>query len=343
MKHRPALDARLLAGVMTVLAAGSTHALTATEMYNQVSPSVWRVTTYDRDGLPLGQGSGVVIGHEAVVTNCHVLSRALKVSVRDGKTSLPAKLTHWDPQRDVCQLQVPGLQAPAVVLGDTTQAKVGQDVYTIGAPQGLERTISAGLLSAFRRNEKNQLVTIQTSAAISGGSSGGGLFDGNGKLLGLITKGMFGGTAQNLNFAIPVDWVRELPDRHARLNAPAAAASAASGATASASSPATADAAKPAPAATSREAVATTNALNDLSRLPYANDRMRERYSQFLTRPLPRAFVISEGGDWRLAWGKPSSAASGPPAERAMKECEALKRGRCFVYAVDNEVVYRPQ
>jgi hypothetical protein len=68
---------------------------------------------------------------------------------------------------------------------------------------------------------------------------------------------------------------------------------------------------------------------------------MRERYSQFLTRPLPRAFVISEGGDWRVAWGRPSGT-TGSPSERAMKECEALKRGRCFVYAVDNEVVYRP-
>ncbi|MBL0728647.1 S1C family serine protease [Piscinibacter sp. HJYY11] len=338
MKHRPAFAARVVAAVVAGLALGTAQAMTPTEMYNQVSPSVWRVTTYDRDGLPLGQGSGVVIAPEAVVTNCHVLSRAMKVSVRDGKTSLPAKLTHWDPQRDVCQLKVPGLQAPAVVLGDTSQAKVGQDVYTIGAPQGLERTISAGLLSAFRRNENNQLVTIQTSAAISGGSSGGGLFDANGRLLGLITKGMFGGTAQNLNFAIPVDWVRELPDRHARLNAPAQAASAASGAAAPAPA---GDTAKPATTTTtsSRE----TAALNDLSRLPYANDRMRERYSQFLTRPLPRAFVISEGGDWRLAWGKPTGGASAPPAERAMKECEALKRGRCFVYAVDNEVVYRPQ
>ncbi|MBC7957952.1 MAG: hypothetical protein H7Y33_19045 [Cytophagales bacterium] len=84
-------------------------------------------------------------------------------------------------------------------------------------------------------------------------------------------------------------------------------------------------------------AVKAEYALNDASKLPYASDRMRERYNLFLTRPLPRAFVISEGGEWRQAWGGPAS-----PSDRALKECEALKRGRCFVYAVDNAVVYRP-
>jgi serine protease Do len=270
-----------------------------------------------------------------MVTNCHVLRRAQRVAVRHEKTTITATLTHWDVQRDVCQLKAPGLAAPAVNFGDTTRASVGQDVYAIGHPKGLELTMSAGLISSFRRNENSQLVLIQTSAAVSAGSSGGGLFDSAGRLLGLVTIGSVGADTQNLNFAIPVDWVRDLPERHARLNAPAKAAS---GATASASG-AAASAAAPAPAAGNRE---TTTALNDLNRLPYANERMKERYSQFLTRPLPRAFVISEGGDWRLAWGKPTGNATGLPAERAMKECEALKRGRCFVYAVDNEVVYRP-
>ncbi len=324
-----------LAAAGVLLAVGAAHALTPAEMYAQVSPSVWRVTTYDRDGLPLGQGSGVVIGPEAVVTNCHVLRQAQRVAVRHEKTTITAALTHWDVQRDVCQLKAPGLAAPAVAFGDTTRASVGQDVYAIGHPKGLELTMSAGLISSFRRNENSQLVLIQTSAAVSAGSSGGGLFDAAGRLLGLVTIGSVGADTQNLNFAIPVDWVRDLPERHARLNAPAKAAS---GATAAASG-AAAPAVGPAPAGGNRE---TTTALNDLNRLPYANERMKERYSQFLTRPLPRAFVISEGGDWRLAWGKASGNTTGLPAERAMKECEALKRGRCFVYAVDNEVVYRP-
>lgn len=82
--------------------------------------------------------------------------------------------------------------------------------------------MSAGLVSSPRRNAAGQLVLIQTSAAISGGSSGGGLFNDAGQLIGLTTIGSVSGDAQNLNFAVPSDWVRELPQRHASAAASAA-------------------------------------------------------------------------------------------------------------------------
>ncbi|MBC7957953.1 MAG: serine protease [Cytophagales bacterium] len=205
--------------------AAAAKPLTAAEMFANVSPSVWRVTTYDVDGLPLGQGSAVVVGPEALVTNCHVLRRAKRVAVRQGTKTINASLALWDVQRDVCQLKAPGVNAPAVVLGEAARMVVGQEVYAIGHPKGLELTMSAGLISSFRRNDKDQLILIQTSAAISAGSSGGGLFDAAGTLMGLTTIGSVGADTQNLNFAIPADWVRELPERHARLSAPAKAAS----------------------------------------------------------------------------------------------------------------------
>jgi serine protease Do len=322
----------LLSALGLVQAAAATKPLTTAEMFAKVSPSVWRVTTYDVDGLPLSQGSAVVVGPEALVTNCHVLRRAKRVAVRQGTSTITATLALWDVQRDVCQLKAPGVTAPPVVLGEAARMVVGQEVFAIGHPKGLELTMSAGLISSFRRNDKDQLILIQTSAAISAGSSGGGLFDASGTLMGLTTIGSVGADTQNLNFAIPADWVRELPERHARLTAPKAASGVASGSSAEASDSVAAASAPPIAAALSKE-----YALNDTSKLPYASDRMRERYALFLTRPLPRAFVISEGGEWRQAWGGPAS-----PADRALKECEALKRGRCFVYAVDNAVVYRP-
>ena len=165
----------------------------------------------------------MVVGSEAVVTNCHVLAKAKRVSVKRDKESYEAKLALWDVKRDVCQLRVVGLKAPAVAVADSSRVSVGQNVFAIGNPKGLELTMSAGLVSSLRRNEAGQLVLIQTSAAISGGSSGGGLFDAQGMLVGLTTLGSVGVDTQNLNFAIPSDWVRELPQRHA-----AAAASAAS-------------------------------------------------------------------------------------------------------------------
>jgi serine protease Do len=222
MNGKPDMKHRLLA-VALAACAGHAAALPPAEVYAKVAPSVWRVQTYDVDGLPLGLGSGVVIAPDTLVTNCHVLAKAKRVAVKRDKTSIDAKLEMWDPQRDVCQIKAPGLAAPAVQLGDVAQLAVGQDVYAVGNPKGLDLTMSAGLLSSIRRNDKGQVILLQTSAAISGGSSGGGLFDDNGVLIGLTTIGSVSGDAQNLNFAIPVDWVRELPQRHARLSKPALA------------------------------------------------------------------------------------------------------------------------
>ncbi len=87
--------------------------------------------------------------------------------------------------------------------------KVGAKVYAVGAPHGLELTLSEGIVSSLREFEGSNY--IQTTAAISNGSSGGGLFDENGALVGLMTFNYTKG--QNLNFASPVEWVEELPKR----------------------------------------------------------------------------------------------------------------------------------
>ena len=198
---------------------------------------------------------------------------------------------------------------------------VGQNVFAIGNPKGLELTMSAGLVSSLRRNAEGQLVLIQTSAAISGGSSGGGLFDDQGRLIGLTTIGSVSGDAQNLNFAIPSQWVSELAQRHAQARA-ATQIAGGGNATATPAMPASAEYAR----------------LDDIDRLPFATERMRERYRYFLTRPLPRAFAISEGGDWRLATGAPldNPQSTGLPAQRALRECEQARTGRCIVYAIDD-------
>lgn len=87
----------------------------------------------------------------------------------------------WDSERDVCQVQVQNLGTPAVATGDTSRLVVGQNVYAVGAPLGLELTLSAGLVSSLR-GSSGRLAAIQTSAPISPGSSGGGLFDDEGRL-----------------------------------------------------------------------------------------------------------------------------------------------------------------
>ncbi|HEY2928683.1 S1C family serine protease [Piscinibacter sp.] len=329
--HRIRFVLTLLATVGSAMHAA---AMTPAEVYTQVSPSVWRVQTYDLDGLPLAQGSAVVIAADTLVTNCHVLAKAKRVVVRREKLRVEAKLELWDVQRDVCQINAAGLGAPAVALGDASQVVVGQNAFAIGNPRGLELTMSAGLVSSVRRNDNGQIVLIQTSAAISGGSSGGGLFDEQGALIGLTTIGSVAADTQNLNFAVPVEWIKDLPQRHAKLSKPAAPASAAT---------TTVAVAAPAAAATPTADGAFAS-IDDVDRLPYASDRMRERYRVFLGRPVPRAFAISEGGKWAQAFGvrpkDPSLPAS--PVERALHECEKTNSGRCFLYAVDTRVVYRP-
>ena len=179
--------------------------------------------------VQLGQGSAVVIAPGRLVTNCHVLAKARRVQLRrDGDSrALSARLELWDPQRDLCQLDAPGIGSAAPVpLADAGQTVVGQPAYAIGHPKGLDLTMSAGLVSSFRRNAAGQIVLVQTSAAISGGNSGGGLFDEQGRLLGLTTLLLSAADAQNLNFAIPADWIRDLPRRHAAALAKAAADSA---------------------------------------------------------------------------------------------------------------------
>lgn len=220
--------ARVAAALCLAAQACAAAALTPAEVYALVSPSVWRVVTYDGDGLPLSQGSAVVVGPEALATNCHVLAKARRVVVRHEQTTFDAKLELWDTPRDVCQLRAAGLPATPVRIAPTASVVVGENVFAIGTPRGLELTMSAGLVSSLRRNNAGQVVLVQTSAPTSGGSSGGGLFDDSGALVGLTTIGSVTGDAQNLNFAIPADWIVELADRHARLSKkPGNAASAA--------------------------------------------------------------------------------------------------------------------
>jgi S1-C subfamily serine protease len=178
-------------------------------VYATAAPSVTLVLSADSNGQAFGSGSGVVIGAQRVITNCHVVQRAASVRVRYGDIEFAATSGTSDTYYDLCVLQVPNLMAPEVLRGSVKDVRVGQTVYAIGAPQGLDRTLSQGLISALRETADGTV--IQTSAAISPGSSGGGLFDAEGRLIGITTFQAKAG--QNLNFALPVDWLDRMQTR----------------------------------------------------------------------------------------------------------------------------------
>jgi hypothetical protein len=199
------------AAALAAAVSGPAAALTPEELYERLSPSIFVVHTLDGQGRRLALGSGVVVGREQVITNCHVLRQASGIAISRGNVSYGAELEFPDAERDLCQLKVKELTAPPVPLGALATVKTGQRVYAIGAPRGLELTLTEGIVSSLRGGDDDSQPLIQTSAAILGGSSGGGLFDASGKLIGITTFKMRG--EQQFNLAVPVDWVREVPQR----------------------------------------------------------------------------------------------------------------------------------
>ncbi|MBM3273423.1 tetratricopeptide repeat protein, partial [Candidatus Kaiserbacteria bacterium] len=194
------------------LAATMAWGKPATEVFENVSPSVVVVFALDKAGKVTSQGSGVVIERGVIATNCHVLEGGVTYAVEHKKSRHPAQLRHADWDRDVCSLSAAGVTAPAVPLGSTRNLKVGQKVYAVGAPKGLELTLSEGIISSLRDMGGGSR-HLQITAPISPGSSGGGLFDEEGRLIGLPTYYLAEG--QQLNFAVPVEFVQQLPQRQA--------------------------------------------------------------------------------------------------------------------------------
>jgi S1-C subfamily serine protease len=337
----------LLRGVCALVlgaTAASAAAMPPDRVYAKAAPSVWRVVVFDENGKPFGQGSAVVTGKDSVLTNCHVVLKSARISINRDNVSYEARLQHADPVRDMCQLKVPNLVAPAVELGNSDQLAVGQRVYALGNPKGMELTLSDGLVSALRKDQNSNLLLIQTTAPISPGSSGGGLFDEEGRLIGLTTLQIK--DSQNLNFAVPINWLRELPARSAAMIKEVKQALA-RGDVKPPPAPAPARASVPAAIAppAGQPPVASGYAdIEDTGKLAGYRPQVREAYAQFLTRPLPRAFALSDNGGSYQAWSRtPRDPADSPdPAVRVIGACEKFHQSRCRLYAVDRVVVYRP-
>lgn len=183
--------------------------LSPQELFKRISPSVFVVEALDAEGSVVAFGSGVAVAPDQVVTNKHVIDDGIAWRVRQGDNTWPARVTHLDADHDLCLLTVNGLKAPPVEVRPSSTLEVGERVYAIGAPEGLEFSLSEGLISGLREYDAEARI-IQTTAAVSHGSSGGGLFDAQARLIGVIT--LFVKEGQNLNFALPGEWVLGLND-----------------------------------------------------------------------------------------------------------------------------------
>lgn len=193
-----------------------TQAPSLADVFKQAVRHVVEVKTYKRDAdiaddLFQDQGSGVVIAPHVVASNCHVLidrEAATPYVFFDG-AKYKASLREVDRARDLCTLDVPNLPAQPARIASLANVAVGDAVYTLGSPAGRSLSFAQGIVSALRDDKGTTY--IQTTAAISSGSSGGGLFDARGDLLGIT--GWIDDGGENLNFAIPAELLGELPTR----------------------------------------------------------------------------------------------------------------------------------
>jgi len=213
MRSRLAVFWRLGFLLLALFAAlpPSALALTASQVYEQVKDSVVVVKAFDQKGKPVGLGSGVMLPSGDVVTNYHVVKAGAMYMVGRGQQDTLATLKAGDPDKDLCLLTAPGLTAKPARLGRSARLKVGEPVYAVGAPQGLELSLSEGIVSQLRGGPPP---LIQTTVAISGGSSGGGLFNAEAELVGITT--FYLKDAQSLNFALPVEWIGEVAGKKIR-------------------------------------------------------------------------------------------------------------------------------
>jgi len=182
------------------------HQLKPEDFFRKVQESVfvlWAAKSYEalKQRIGVSQGSAVAVSSSHLLTNCHVTDNKPIILVFQDEKVMIAQLAE-KKDNDMCILYVTKSKlSPINGVKKFEKLVIGEKVYTIGAPKGLERTLGEGLISGLRKNKGSKL--IQTSAPISGGSSGGGLFDENGNLIG-ITTFLFK-DAQNLNFAIAVE------------------------------------------------------------------------------------------------------------------------------------------
>lgn len=194
-----------------------TEKLQVTKIAQEYGPSVVYIATYDRKGELHSIGSGFFVSQDGIIaTNYHVIqgSFAGAVKTSTGKRYKDVYILSYDIDKDVALLQVNENNASAVTIGDPDTAKQGDEVITIGNPEGLQNTVSDGIISAIREVEGTSV--FQITCPISKGSSGGPLFNLNGEVVGLTT--LMWATGQNLNFAIPISVLTPLLHNQSKLS-----------------------------------------------------------------------------------------------------------------------------
>ena len=164
-----------------------------------------------------GAGSGVIISQDGYILTCaHVVSGAtsVKVQLNGSDESYDATIVGQDSTSDIAVLKIVATGLTPAVIGDSDALAVGEVAVAVGNPLGtLSNTVTDGIVSALNRQvtvQNNDMTLIQTDASISPGNSGGGLFNANGELIGIVNAKSSYSEAEGIGFAIPINTAMEI-------------------------------------------------------------------------------------------------------------------------------------
>ena len=209
-------------------AAGSTDGtnMSVQQIASVVSPSVVAITTEQMSSsqtwfggyyVQSGAGSGVIISQDGYILTCaHVVSGAtsVKVQLNGSDESYDATVVGQDSTSDIAVLKIDAAGLTPAVIGDSDALAVGEVAVAVGNPLGtLSNTVTDGIVSALNRQvtvQNNDMTLIQTDASISPGNSGGGLFNANGELIGIVNAKSSYSEAEGIGFAIPINTAMEI-------------------------------------------------------------------------------------------------------------------------------------
>jgi len=201
--------ARLIVIVLSIITTSFPALASAQDVASRAFPSVVLLIMRDANRQPLSLGSGFFVNANTVATNAHVIEGAASGTVRivgrETKYAIEGTVG-VDERRDIVLLRIRDVVGTPIGLADSSTVCVGDQVYAIGNPLGLEGTMSQGIVSGIRTIGEDRL--IQMTAPVSPGSSGGPVLNAQGGVVG-VAVGTFT-SGQNLNFAIPSDYVKEL-------------------------------------------------------------------------------------------------------------------------------------
>ena len=206
------------------ISATSGTGLSTAQVAEMVSPSVVVITTeqvvysqwswYGQSQVESGAGSGVIISSDGYILTCaHVVSGASNITVSIGDKDYPATLVGEDTTSDIAVVKVDATGLTPATVGNSDNLKVGESVMAVGNPLGeLGGTVTSGIVSALNRSVSiqgsssvNTMSLLQMDASVSPGNSGGGLFNMNGELVGIVNAKSSDSDAEGLGFAIPVN------------------------------------------------------------------------------------------------------------------------------------------